>query len=280
MAEKRITGHFDDAWLQVDKTDDPGFFVRFLDASRVRSLAFARQNPAMAFAHLALEPGLSVLDCGCGTGDILAIIAGLIAPGEACGGELSDTMLQEARRRVAAGGVTEAANLHFQSMDVQALPFPDQSFDRVLASQLLVHVPDPRGALQEMCRVTKSNGRVAIADMDWDSLLIGCGNKELGRRFTQLFADGVRNGLVVREYAGWLRAKGFSNVQIVPQPMVFESWTFVRDWIVAPALPAFVANGSMTAAEASALVEELSNRNENGQFFAASTLYTVTGQRG
>ena len=276
MAEKRITGHFDDAWLQVDRTGDPGFFVRFLDASRVRSLAFARQNPAIAFAHLALEPGLSVLDCGCGTGDLLAIIAGLIAPGEACGGELSDTMLQEARQRAMTAGAT---NLRFESMDVQSLPFPDQSFDRVLASQLLVHVPDPRGAMHEMCRVTKSNGRIAISDMDWDSLLIGCSDKELGRRFTQLFTDGVLNGLAVREYAGWLRAEGFSNVQILPQPMVFDSWAFVKDWIVGPALPSFVANGAMSAVEASALVEDLANRNENGQFFAASTLYTVTGQR-
>ena len=154
MAEKRITGHFDDAWLQVDKTDDPGFFVRFLDASRVRSLAFARQNPAIAFAHLALEPGLSVLDCGCGTGDMLAIIASLTAPGEACGGELSNAMLLEARQRAA---VTGATNLRFQSMDVQSLPFPDQSFDRVLASQLLVHVPDPRSAMHEMCRAGNSD---------------------------------------------------------------------------------------------------------------------------
>lgn len=83
----------------------------------------------------------------------------------------------------------------------------------------------------------------------------------------------------MREYAGWLRAEGFSNVQIVPQPMVFDSWTFVRDWIVVPALPAFVANDSMGAAEASALVEDLAHRNENGHFFAASTLYTVTDQR-
>lgn len=276
MAEKPITGHFDDAWLQVDKTGDPEFFVRFLDASRVRSLVFARQNPAIAFAHLALEPGISVLDCGCGTGDLLAIIAGLITPGEACGGELSDTMLQEARRRTAA---TPATNLRFESMDVQCLPFPDQCFDRVLASQLLVHVPDPRGAMHEMCRVTKSKGRIAISDMDWDSLLIGCSDKELGRRFTQFFTDGIRNGLIVREYAGWLRTEGFANIQIIPQPMVFDTWTFVKDWIVGPALPAFVANGSMSADQARALVEDLANRNETGHFFAASTLYTVTGQR-
>lgn len=276
MTEKRITGHFDDAWLQVDKTDDPGFFVRFLDASRTRALEFARKNPEIAFAHLALEPGMSVLDCGCGTGDMLAIIARLTAPGEACGGDSSNAMLQEARQRMATTGAT---NLHFESMDVQSLPFPDKSFDRVLATQLLVHVPDPRRAMDEISRVTTRNGRVAIADMDWDSLVIGCGNKELGRRFTLLFSDGIRNGLVVREYAGWLRAEGFANIQIIPQPMVFDNWTFVRDWIIEPSLPHFVAHGSMSAAEANALVDDLANRNANGHFFAASTFYTVTGQR-
>jgi ubiquinone/menaquinone biosynthesis C-methylase UbiE len=276
MTAEPSTGHFDDAWLRVDGTDDPGFFVGFLDASRVRALEFARKNPKIAFAHLALEPGMSVLDCGCGTGDMLAIIARQIAPGEACGGDLSNTMLQEARQRSALAGAT---NLRFQPMDAQSLPFPDLRFDRVLATQLLVHVPDPRLALHEMCRVTTRHGLVAVADMDWDSLLVGCSDKELGRRFTRLFSDGVRNGLVVREYAGWLRAEGFANIQIIPQPMVFDSWTFVRDWILEPSLPHFVANGAMSDTEARALVDDLADRNADGHFFAASTMYTVMGQR-
>jgi ubiquinone/menaquinone biosynthesis C-methylase UbiE len=276
MTEKRTTGHFDDGWLQVDRTDDPGFFVRFLDASRTRALDFARKHPEAAFAHLALEAGVSVLDCGCGTGDMLTLISKLIAPGQACGGDLSDAMLQEARRRA---GTAAATNLRFESMDVQCLPFPDNSYDRVLATQLLVHVPEPQRALHEICRVTTRGGRVAIADMDWDSLLVGCSYKELGRRFTRLFSDGVRNGLVVREYAGWLSAEGFENIQIIPQAMVFDSWPFVRDWIVEPSLPHFVAQGSMSAAEANALVDDLANRSATGHFFAASSMYTVTGQR-
>lgn len=276
MIEKRSSGHLYDAWIQVDETDDPGFFVRFLDASRARQLEFARTNPQMAFAHLALESGMSVLDCGCGTGDMLAIIAQQIVPGEACGGELSHTMLQEARQRIAGTGLT---NLRFEQMDVQSLPFPDESFDRVLATQLLVHVPDPRGALHEMCRVTTRQGRVAIADMDWDSLVFGCSDKELGRRFTQLFSDGIRNGLVVREYAGWLRAEGFSNIQITPQPIVFDNWTFAKDRIIDPSLPHLVAKGAMSAAEASTFIDDLADRDAHGHFFGASTFYTVTGQR-
>ena len=275
MIEKTSTGHFDDAWIHVDETDDPHFFVRFLDASRVRALEFARNHPETAFAHLALEPGLSVLDCGCGTGDMLAIIARQVAPGRVLGGDLSNTMIEEARKRMAAG----PTNLGFEPMDVESLPFPDASFDRVMASQLLVHVPNPRKAFHELCRVTAPDGRVAIADMDWDSLVIGCSNKDLGRRFTRLYSDAIRNGLVVRNYAGWLRAEGLKNIQTLPQAFVFDSWGFVNEWIIEQSLRHFVAAGAMALAEANALVQDLSERNDHGHFLAASTLYTVTGQR-
>jgi ubiquinone/menaquinone biosynthesis C-methylase UbiE len=276
MNSERRSGHFDDAWQQVDKTDDPGFFVRFLDASRARALEFARKNPKLAFAHLELAPGMSVLDCGCGTGDMLTLMSGLTAPGEACGGDLSGAMLEQARRRAETAG---AEHVRFEPMDVQSLPFPDRSYDRVLATQLLVHVPDPRGAMHEICRVTKPKGLVSVADTDWDTLVVGCSDKELGRRFTRLFSDGVRNGLVVRDYAGWLRHEGFTNVRIIPQPIVFDDWTFVKDWIVGPAIPHFVKQGSMSTEEAQTLVDDLAHRNANGEFFAAFSFYTVMGQR-
>ena len=148
-----------------------------------------------------------------------------------------------------------------------------------MATQLLVHVPDPRLAMSELCRVTARHGLIAIADTDWDTLVLGCTNKELGRRFTRLFSDGIRNGVVVRNYVGWLRAEGFINIKTIPQPIIFDDWTFVRDWILQPSLPHFVAEGSMSALEAEALVDDLDRRNSNGDFFAAFSFYTVTGQR-
>lgn len=49
-------------------------------------------------------------------------------------------MLDAARR---GAGKMHATDLRFETMDVQSLPFADHSFDRVLATRLLVHVPDP-----------------------------------------------------------------------------------------------------------------------------------------
>ncbi len=276
MTDKRPSGHLGDAWIEIDKTDDPRFFVGFLDATRAAALDYARQYPDAAFAHLALKPGLSVLDCGCGTGELLSIIAGQIAPGEACGGDLSSVMVEEARQRMAA---TKLTNLRFETLDVQALAIPDESFDRVLATHLLVHVPDPRQAIHEMYRVTRRDGLVVIADMDWDSFVIGCSNKEIGRRFTQLFCDGLRNGLVAREYAGWMKAEGFANIQVTAQAARFEDFVLMNDWIVKPSLRHFVANGTMSAVEAQSLSDDLADRHVRGHFFAASTYYTVIGQR-
>ncbi len=115
--------------------------------------------------------------------------------------------------------------------------------------------------------------------MDWDTVVVGCSNKVLGRRFTRLFSDGLRNGVVVREYAGWLANEGFAGIQIMPQAIVFDSWPFFREWVLEPSLPHFVAQGSMSAAEANALLDDLGNRSATGHFFAASSFYTVTGQR-
>jgi ubiquinone/menaquinone biosynthesis C-methylase UbiE len=276
MTETRKAGHLNDAWIEVDQTDDPSFFVRFLDASRIRALEFARANPTVAFAHLALKPGLSVLDCGCGTGDMLAVMAKLIEPGKAHGGDLSEAMIREARKRADAAG---ASNLIFETMDVQSLPFPDQSIDRVTATQLLIHVPDPRKAIHEMCRITSPMGSVAVSDMDWDGLAVGCSNNELARQFTRLFSNGVRNRVVVREYAGWLRAEGFVNIKTIPLPIIFDQWSFFKEWIIEPSVSDFILRGSMSQKDADEFREDLEQRNAAGSFFAASTLYTVIGQR-
>lgn len=274
MSNKKPTGHLNNAWINVDETDDPEFFVRFLTASRARALELARKNPQAAFAHLGLQPGISVLDCGCGTGDMLAMIARLIAPGEAYGGDISQTMLARAQRHI----TDETKNLHFELMDVQSLSFPDQHFDRVMATQLLVHVPDPRLAFREICRVTNQNGLVAVADMDWDTLVFGSSDKELGRRFTHLFSDGIRNGLVVREYAGWFSEEGFTNIQVIPQPMVFDNWTAAKDWILDPSISHFVSTGMMSSEEASRFMQDVLSRSEHGYFIAGSTFYTIIGQ--
>lgn len=125
---------FADAWIQVDRTEDPRFFVNLLNATRARLLERARKSPAEFFASLDPRPGLNVLDVGCGTGDFLRLLAQLVAPGRAVGIDLSETMIGEARQRP----VSSTSNLLFRMGSVLDLLLENGSFDRVIATQLLL----------------------------------------------------------------------------------------------------------------------------------------------
>jgi len=154
---------FADAWTQVDQTEDPRFFVDLLDATRARLLERARTSPQEFFAPLALCPGLNLLDVGCGTGDFLRLLAPIVSPGKAVGLDLSETMIAEAVQRSAEN----LKNLSFRVGSALELPFPGGSFDRVLATQVLLHIPDPWRALTEMKRVLALSGLICVTEIDW-----------------------------------------------------------------------------------------------------------------
>ena len=203
---------FADAWIQVDRTEDPRFFVNLLDATRARLLERARTSPGF-FAPLALRPGLNVLDVGCGTGDFLRLLAPIVSPGKAVGVDLSETMIAEAVQRSAQ----DSENLSFRVGSALELPFPAESFDRVLATQVLLHVPDPWSALAEMKRVLAPSGLIYVTEIDWGTLVVQSSDNELGRRFSDLACRELRNGLIVRELPGHLRELGFDDIVIRPE---------------------------------------------------------------
>ena len=166
---------FADAWIQVDHTENPHFFVSLLDATRARLLERARKSPVQFFAPLALRQGLNVLDVGCGTGDFLRLLAPIISPGKAVGLDLSETMIAEAVQR----SVENLENVSFRVGSALELPFQAGSFDRVLATQLLLHIPDPWRALAEMKRVLTPSGLMCVTEIDWGTLVVQSSNSEL-----------------------------------------------------------------------------------------------------
>src|SRR6266700_7249867 len=146
MTDARIPSTaFADAWINVDRTEDPGFFVRLLDSTRVALLERAQRSPAEFFAPLEVRSGHRVLDVGCGTGDFLRLLGPLVAPGSAAGIDLSETMIAEARRRTSGG----SSNDSFQVGDARNLPFESGSIDRLTATQVLLHIPDSATAIAE-----------------------------------------------------------------------------------------------------------------------------------
>ena len=262
---------FADAWIQVDRTENPRFFVNLLDATRARLLERARTSPREFFAPLALRAGLNVLDVGCGTGDFLRLLAPIVSPGKAVGVDLSETMIAEARQRSAEN----VDNLSFRVGSVLELPFPVASFDRVLATQLLLHVPDPLKALVEIKRVLAPSGVISITEIDWGTLVVQSSDNELGRRFSDLACRELRNGLIIRELPGQLRELGFNHILITPEVEVAQDLDAFYTWFVEPSLKHFKGIGAFSGADADAFLTDLRARAARGHYFSSRTCYTV-----
>ena len=95
--------------------------------------------------------GGDVLECGVGTGLLLARIAAFAR--SARGVDLSPKMLEKARAR----------GLDVREASVTSIPFPDDHFDVTCAFKVLAHVPEIGRALAEMARVTRPGG-VVVAE--------------------------------------------------------------------------------------------------------------------
>src|SRR5947209_8820913 len=83
-----------------------------------------------------LQPGMSVLDVGCGPGTITVDLAARIAPGRVVAVEITDAALDLSRAEAQQRG---QSNIDFVTSDIHALAFPDDTFDVVHAHQVLQH---------------------------------------------------------------------------------------------------------------------------------------------
>lgn len=115
------------------------------------------------FALGPLTPGDSVLDLGCGAGFDALVAAQLVGPtGLVAGIDLSAEMLAAASAALAD---TPYAWVEFCQGEVEALPFPDASFDVVLSNGVLNLVPDKPRAVRETYRVLRPGGRLQACDI-------------------------------------------------------------------------------------------------------------------
>jgi SAM-dependent methyltransferase len=115
------------------------------------------------FQSAGIGPGMSVLDLGCGAGDVSLLLAELVGPkGRVLGIDMDPAVLQRARERVAAAGWR---NVELRQGRIDALDL-EPSFDAVVGRWILMYSPDPAAVLGELKALLKPGGILAFAEMD------------------------------------------------------------------------------------------------------------------
>lgn len=110
----------------------------------------------------------SILDVACGTGDFSIAIAKEMAKGSHVTGlDLSEGMLEVMRAKVIKAGLGEKISLKVG--DCEALPFYDESFDRVSVAFGVRNFENREQGLREMQRVLKKGGRLVILELSLPS---------------------------------------------------------------------------------------------------------------
>jgi SAM-dependent methyltransferase len=120
------------------------------------------------FARLGLRPGDRLLDLGCGGGRHAFEAArrgARVVAFDRDAGEVKDAAGMLAAMR--AGGEVAAGAASAVNGDALALPFHDAAFDRVVAAEVLEHIPADEAALAELARVLRPGGTMAVTVPRW-----------------------------------------------------------------------------------------------------------------
>lgn len=133
------------------------------------SMGIHRAWKRFAIEQMQLRPGLQVLDVAGGTGDLTKRIAARIGhSGKVVLSDINSSMLEAGRARLIDQGVV--GNVEIVQADAENLPFPDNSFDRVIIGFGLRNVTDKDQALRSMYRVLKPGGFLEILEFSKPTL--------------------------------------------------------------------------------------------------------------
>lgn len=154
--------------------------AEFYDEFFVPAL-FAEWGPRLADAA-GIGEGMRVLDVACGTGLLALAAADVVGHmGAVVGVDLNPGMLAVARRK--------RSDVAWHECAAEALPFESQSFDVVVSQFGLTFFADRRRSLEEMWRVLRPGGRLAVAV--WGSLDEAPGYAAATSLMSRLFGDAV-----------------------------------------------------------------------------------------
>ncbi len=195
-----------------------------------------------------LRPGETVLDLGSGGGIDVLLSARRVGPtGLAYGLDMTDEMLDLARRNAAQAGV---ANARFLEGEIEAIPLPDASVDVVISNCVINLSTDKARVFAEIARVLRPGGRMTVSDVVADDVLTPADRAARGDH-----AGCIAGALSFGEYATGLAAAGLDGIALQPTHRAVDGMYNVIIRARRPAEPDPDARNESAVAETGAVAE-------------------------
>jgi ubiquinone/menaquinone biosynthesis C-methylase UbiE/class 3 adenylate cyclase len=226
---------------------------------------------------LAPQPGETIADVGCGTGEDVRELWEIVgAGGRVVGVDLSEVMVEEAKRRAVEGGYDTA---EFVLGDAARLDLPDSMFDGVRCDRVFQYVLDPDAAMRHLVRIVRPGGRVVVADTDWETAVFDLAGDDVSQRISRSWLDTRPNGRSGQQLFGLAITAGLTDVGVYARTNVKTDFDDLYRQGVVPAMArSAVDAGAVTSEEASGWVARLERRAAEGTFFRAFTTFVVHGR--
>jgi SAM-dependent methyltransferase len=289
MAEPTVDQHDTDQPPQTD-LPEPGF--AHVDdqpdpAAMVAGLQAIARWPAVQWLrrwereHLALRPGDSLLDVGCGIADAAIDLAPAVMPGgKVVAVDASRAMLDAARKRAALSPVPVRLRLG----DALDLDEGEGSFTAVRAERVLQWLPRPEEAVAGMVHVLAPGGRLSLIDTDWRTFAVDLpvpgDAAELTAALLRFFGDGA---MVGGRLLNLCREAGLEQLTCTGATHVLTRWDPEHEpgpeglFPVFEVVPLLVARGALDAAAADRSVAALVAAARDDRFFGSLSMIAVSG---
>ncbi|GAB3953330.1 hypothetical protein GCM10029976_093290 [Kribbella albertanoniae] len=222
---------------------------------------------AWALEQLAPVAGETAVDVGSGTGEDVVAFAELGL--RAFGVEPSAGLRQEAVRR------WPDCKAEFVDGLSDKLPFDDESVDVVRCERVLQHVEDPAGSVQEMARVLRPGGRIVLIDTDWQTAIVHPADPDVLQRMISSFLSHAANPFSGRQLRGQLVNAGLT-ISGENAATWLEPQSGARQGFVSMVHVRALQSGAITAAEAEAFVQGITDAADRGAFHLSLTMYAVS----
>lgn len=155
-----------------------------------------------------LRPGEVVVDLGSGGGlDVFLAAKKVGATGKAIGIDMTPEMLKRARANAKQQGLS---NVEFYESTIDNLPLPDRSVDCVISNCVINLASDKQAVFNEVARILKSGGRVAVSDIALKKPL----PPEVGSDLLA-YIGCIAGAMPIDDYVAGLKAAGFSAVEVI-----------------------------------------------------------------